>query len=185
MRLFDRGIMPVALTEHGRRCRRAPSGSLTLPRAAREEVAAVSGQIRGTVTLGTTLHTGHLTSPASRQMSATPPVACAPPLAQRLLHLANRRGEGLDHRHIGYGHLPRWHPVRRHPVRRCVPAGHHPARSSRLPAQVLMALHHERWEHEITYLALRHTLLQGRVLRSGDPAVLEQEIWALLALYRQ
>jgi hypothetical protein len=31
---------------------------------------------------------------------------------------------------------------------------------------------------------LRHTLLHGRVLRSGDPAGLEQEMWALLALYQ-
>jgi Insertion element 4 transposase N-terminal/Transposase DDE domain len=52
------------------------------------------------------------------------------------------------------------------------------------PAQALIALYHERWEHEITYLALRHTLLQGRVLRSGDPAGLEQEMWGLLALYQ-
>jgi hypothetical protein len=52
------------------------------------------------------------------------------------------------------------------------------------PAARLMALYHERWEHEVTYLALRHTLLQGRVLRSGDPAGLEQEAWALLALYQ-
>jgi hypothetical protein len=39
-------------------------------------------------------------------------------------------------------------------------------------------------EHEIAYLALRHTLLAGRVLRSGDRPGLEQEIWALLALYQ-
>lgn len=52
----------------------------------------------------------------------------------------------------------------------------------RYPAQALVRLYHERWEHEITYLALRHTLLQGRVLRSGDPAGLQQEMWALLAL---
>ena len=52
------------------------------------------------------------------------------------------------------------------------------------PADALMALYHERWEHEITYLALRHTLLQGRVLRSGDPAGVEQEMWALLAVYQ-
>jgi hypothetical protein len=52
------------------------------------------------------------------------------------------------------------------------------------PAGRLMALYHERWEHEITYLALRHTLLQGRVLRSGSPAGLEQEMWALLAVYQ-
>ena len=52
------------------------------------------------------------------------------------------------------------------------------------PADALMTLYHERWQHEVTYLALRHTLLQGRVLRSGDPAGIEQETWALLALYQ-
>jgi len=54
----------------------------------------------------------------------------------------------------------------------------------RYPAPALIRLYHERWEHELAYLALRHTLLEGRVLRSGDPAGLEQEIWALLALYQ-
>jgi hypothetical protein len=52
------------------------------------------------------------------------------------------------------------------------------------PADALIRLYHERWEHEIAYLALRHTLLEGRVLRSGDPAGLRQEMWALLALYQ-
>jgi Insertion element 4 transposase N-terminal/Transposase DDE domain len=52
------------------------------------------------------------------------------------------------------------------------------------PAQAMTALYHERWEHEVTYLALRHTLLQGRILRSGDPAGLQQEMWALLTLYQ-
>jgi len=52
------------------------------------------------------------------------------------------------------------------------------------PAAALLGLYHERWEHEVAYLALRHTLLHGRVLRSGDPAGLEQEMWALLALYQ-
>jgi hypothetical protein len=52
------------------------------------------------------------------------------------------------------------------------------------PATALMALYHERWEHETAYLALRRTLLRGRILRSGDPAGLEQETWALLALYQ-
>jgi hypothetical protein len=52
------------------------------------------------------------------------------------------------------------------------------------PAGALVRLYHERWEHEITYLALRHTLLAGRVLRSGDPAGVQQEMWALLAVYQ-
>ena len=52
------------------------------------------------------------------------------------------------------------------------------------PAEALIRLYHERWEHEITYLALRHTLLNGRVLRSGSPAGIQQETWALLAVYQ-
>jgi len=47
-----------------------------------------------------------------------------------------------------------------------------------------MTLYHERREHEIACLALRHTLLAGRVLRSRDPAGAEQEMRALLALYQ-
>ncbi|MCY0931103.1 IS4 family transposase [Streptomyces sp. H27-H1] len=52
------------------------------------------------------------------------------------------------------------------------------------PADHLVRLYHERWEIEITYLALRHTLLKGRVLRSKDPIGLNQEMWALLTLYQ-
>ena len=54
----------------------------------------------------------------------------------------------------------------------------------RHPARALIGLYHERWEHEIAYLALRHTLGQGRVLRSTDPAGLKQEMWALLTAYQ-
>ncbi len=52
------------------------------------------------------------------------------------------------------------------------------------PARHLIALYHERWEHELAYLALRHTLLTGRVLRSTTPTGVQQEMWALLALYQ-
>src|SRR5205085_2854750 len=51
-------------------------------------------------------------------------------------------------------------------------------------AATLIRLYHERWEHEVTYLALRHSLLKGRVLRSGDPVGLRQELWALLTVYQ-
>jgi hypothetical protein len=54
----------------------------------------------------------------------------------------------------------------------------------RFPAAALVALYHERWEIESAYLALRHTLLGGHVLRSGDRPGLEQETWALLILYQ-
>ena len=52
------------------------------------------------------------------------------------------------------------------------------------PARALISLYHERWEHEVAYLALRHTLLQGRVLRSTTRSACEQEMWALLTLYQ-
>jgi hypothetical protein len=54
----------------------------------------------------------------------------------------------------------------------------------RYPADILIRLYHERWEIETAYLALRHTLLDGHVLRSGDRPGLEQEVWALLTLYQ-
>src|SRR5689334_14925308 len=54
----------------------------------------------------------------------------------------------------------------------------------RFPAAAVVRLYHERWEIESAYFALRHTLLQGRVLRSGDRPGLEQETWALLMLYQ-
>lgn len=52
------------------------------------------------------------------------------------------------------------------------------------PAAALIGLYHERWEIESAYLALRHTLLTGHVLRSQDRPGLEQEIWALLTVYQ-
>ena len=54
----------------------------------------------------------------------------------------------------------------------------------RFPAAAVVRIYHERWEIESAYFALRHTLLQGRVLRSGDRPGLEQETWALLTLYQ-
>jgi hypothetical protein len=56
--------------------------------------------------------------------------------------------------------------------------------ADRFPAEALIQLYHERWEIESAYLALRHTMLDGHVLRSGDRAGLEQEVWALLTLYQ-
>ena len=53
------------------------------------------------------------------------------------------------------------------------------------PAAELVRLYHERWEIEIAYLALRHTILDGQVLPScQDRPGLEQEVWALLTPYQ-
>lgn len=54
----------------------------------------------------------------------------------------------------------------------------------RHPATDLLALYHQRWEIEVAFLALRHTMLEGRVLRSGDPRGLRQEMWAQLTVYQ-
>jgi Transposase DDE domain len=54
----------------------------------------------------------------------------------------------------------------------------------RYSADALIRLYHERWEIESAYLALRHTMLEGHVLRSQDRAGLEQQVWALLTLYQ-
>jgi hypothetical protein len=50
----------------------------------------------------------------------------------------------------------------------------------RYPAPALVRRCRERWEIETACLALRHTLLNGHVLRSGDQPGLEQETRALL-----
>ncbi len=54
----------------------------------------------------------------------------------------------------------------------------------RHPAAELVALYHERWEIESAFYSLRHTLLRGLVLRSQDPAGVQQEIWAQLTVYQ-
>lgn len=48
----------------------------------------------------------------------------------------------------------------------------------RYPAGELVGLYHERWEIEIAFYAICHTLLQGHLLRSGDRPGLEQETGA-------
>ncbi|MFD7169502.1 transposase [Streptomyces violascens] len=54
----------------------------------------------------------------------------------------------------------------------------------RHPTRTLISLYHERWEHESAYFALRHTMMNSRVLRSHEPAGVEQEMWATLTLYQ-
>jgi len=58
--LFDRSATPVAVTEHGAALRAGAQRVLEAVQAARDDVAAVSGRVQGTVTLGCTLHTGPL-----------------------------------------------------------------------------------------------------------------------------
>ncbi|MET7456239.1 hypothetical protein ABZT03_31045 [Streptomyces sp. NPDC005574] len=52
------------------------------------------------------------------------------------------------------------------------------------PPSRLMQPHHERWEIESAYFALRHTLLKGHMLRSKDLAGATQEMWDLLVPYQ-
>lgn len=54
----------------------------------------------------------------------------------------------------------------------------------RFPAFSIVRLYHERWEVESTYLEIKSTLLGRRVLRSTNPVLIAQEIFALLAVYQ-
>jgi hypothetical protein len=49
------------------------------------------------------------------------------------------------------------------------------------PAAVLAAAYHERWQHETANAQLKTVLRgPGKILRSGSPALAEQEIWGYL-----
>lgn len=58
--LFDRNVTPIILTEHGAALRAGAQRILETVQTAKDDVAAVSGQVRGTVTLACTLNTGTL-----------------------------------------------------------------------------------------------------------------------------
>lgn len=52
------------------------------------------------------------------------------------------------------------------------------------PAVEIIALYHQRWEIETSYLELKSTLLGGRVLRAHTPNGIDQEVYALLITYQ-
>ncbi|MET8214188.1 IS4 family transposase [Streptomyces sp. NPDC005373] len=52
------------------------------------------------------------------------------------------------------------------------------------PAERLVTLYHERWQVETAYASVKATLLDGRVLRSGHPTDLDQEVWGILTVYQ-
>lgn len=52
------------------------------------------------------------------------------------------------------------------------------------PAMEIVALYHQRWEIETTYLELKSTILGGRVLRARTPEGIDQEAYALLVTYQ-
>jgi DNA-binding transcriptional LysR family regulator len=58
--LFDRSVTPIVLTEHGAALQAGAQRILEAVQAAKDDVAAVSGQVRGTVTLACTFNTGTL-----------------------------------------------------------------------------------------------------------------------------
>jgi hypothetical protein len=55
---------------------------------------------------------------------------------------------------------------------------------TRYPADQLVTLYHERWQAETAYFSIKASLLNGRVLRSGHPLDLDQEVWGTLAVYQ-
>jgi hypothetical protein len=52
------------------------------------------------------------------------------------------------------------------------------------PAAELVRLYHQRWEIETAYLELKSSILGGRVLRARTPDGVQQEVYALLAVYQ-
>jgi len=58
--LFDRSVVPISVTEYGAALQVAARRVLDAVQEARDDVAAASGQVRGTVVLGGTLNTGPL-----------------------------------------------------------------------------------------------------------------------------
>ena len=79
--LVDRSVTPVVVTEHGAALRTAAQRVLDAVRAARDEVDAVSGLVRGTVMLGSTFSTGSLdlawSSPRCADGTRTSSSSCA------------------------------------------------------------------------------------------------------------
>jgi hypothetical protein len=55
---------------------------------------------------------------------------------------------------------------------------------ARYPALDLVRLYHERWEIETSYLELKSSMLEGRVLRARTAAGVDQEVYALLITYQ-
>jgi hypothetical protein len=55
---------------------------------------------------------------------------------------------------------------------------------ARYPAAELVNLYHERWQAETAYYSIKATMLDGRILRSRTLTGIDQEIWALLAVYQ-
>ena len=54
----------------------------------------------------------------------------------------------------------------------------------RYPAADLVALYHQRWQVETSFLSIKATILDGRVLRSRHPVDIDQGVYALLAVYQ-
>jgi hypothetical protein len=70
------------------------------------------------------------------------------------------------------------------PTGRRSPAGIANGTPRRYPANDLIELYHRRWQAETTYLSIKSTMLDGRVLRSQYPTDIDQEVYALLTVYQ-
>ena len=81
---------------------------------------------------------------------------------------------------LGPGHQLRDHDHHRGGTpQRGLPIDHH-GPPPRNPAIEIIRLYRERWEIETSFLELKSTILDGRVLRAKTPAGVDQEIYALL-----
>ncbi|MCT9935410.1 IS4 family transposase [Planotetraspora sp. A-T 1434] len=116
--------------------------------------------------------------------------------ARRCPVIERRLPDGSYLAQIGYGVLPVLLPVRIIEARVTVTLADGTSRSqqwrlitsllnhTRHPARELVDLYHQRWQAETTYLSLKATMLDGRVLRSRTICGIEQEVYALLTAYQ-
>ena len=116
--------------------------------------------------------------------------------ANRRPTITQRLSDGSYLAHIGYRILPTLLPVRIVEATVTITLADGTERTeqwrlitnlldhTRYPARELVHLYHERWQAETTYASIKHTILDGRVLRSRSTGGLEQEIWAVLATYQ-
>ncbi|MBT2385117.1 transposase domain-containing protein [Streptomyces sp. ISL-11] len=92
----------------------------------------------------------------------------------RLQPAARPRHRGVDHLTLADG------TVRREPWRLVTSL----LDEDPYPAHELADLCHRRWQVETTYVSIKATMLDGRVLRSRSIPGLDQEVYALLTVYQ-
>jgi hypothetical protein len=138
------------------------------------------------------LHTGKRGRPRTRGARLPTPEQLATSTGRRRWHTVTVDVRGTSVQRLAYMCDVLWYTVNKRDLLRLVivrdPAGIEPddffTTDLDATAGETASRYAGRWSIECAYLALRHTLLDGHVLRSNDRAGIEQETWALMILYQ-